>query len=142
MRVKEFFDLYDNWNGITAINDNELNCVAKGNTTDIVEREEFYNMIVVSFGFYDNELCISVRDESPSEKIQREISWNRLSELTTESIYGMFEAEPYEAAEFCRERDLSETEIDYLVSEEHRKYLDDEEDYYDDSYNYHDSYGI
>lgn len=76
-------------------------------------------------------LHVIVRDETPQERYEREIAEKisiiRLSELATESIYGMFEAEPYEAAEFCRERDLSETEIDYLVSEEHKKYFDDDE---------------
>ena len=62
---------------------------------------------------------------TPTEKIKREISWERLSDLATDAIYGMFEAEPYDAVEFCREKDLSETEIEYLIADCHKKYFND-----------------
>ena len=64
---------------------------------------------------------------TPTEKIKREISWERLSDLATDAIYGMFEAEPYDAVEFCREKDLSETEIEYLIADCHKKYFNDED---------------
>ena len=68
MRFKEFMNLFDNWNGITKVNDDKLQCIVKGNTYDVVaEREDLHNMVVVAFGFYDNELCVRVREETPSE---------------------------------------------------------------------------
>lgn len=70
--------------------------------------------------------------ETPSEKIKMEISWDRLSDLATDAIYGMFEAEPYDAVEFCKEKDLSETEIEYLISDCHRKYFNEEDSNDDD----------
>ena len=73
-----------------------------------------------------------VRDETPTEKIKRLIPWERMDEIASKCMDGMFEAEPYDAVEFCRERDMSETEIDFLVSEEHKKYF--EEDKYDYDY--------
>ena len=65
---------------------------------------------------------------TPTEKIKREISWDRLSDLATDAIYGMFEAEPYDAVEFCKEKDLSETEIEYLIADCHKKYFNDKDD--------------
>lgn len=82
--------------------------------------------------------CINlfVRDETGTEKLERryaeKISLIRATELATELLYGEFEAEPYEAAEFCRNLDLSETEIDFLVSEEHKKYFEEDDDYDED----------
>ena len=52
--------MYSDWNGTTVVNDDDLNCIAKGNTWDIAHEEFLLDMEVVSFDFLDNELCIRV----------------------------------------------------------------------------------
>jgi hypothetical protein len=55
-------NLYDNWNGITVVNDNDLNLIAKDKSYIIIgTRTDLYNKEVVAFGFYDNELCVRVK---------------------------------------------------------------------------------
>ena len=86
MKFKDFMDLYDNWNGIVCVNDDHLHPIVISTThkimdcipmlsfytytTDAIERdmvndnakyEKLFNMEVVAFGFYDNELCVRVR---------------------------------------------------------------------------------
>lgn len=61
MKFKEFIDMYDNWNGITVVNDNDLNLIAKCKTAFIVENVYIQDMNVVSFGFHDDELCVRVK---------------------------------------------------------------------------------
>ena len=61
MRLKDFIDMYDNWNGITVANDDDLNLIAKCKTSFIAENKYLQNMEVVSFGFYDDELCVRVK---------------------------------------------------------------------------------
>ena len=61
MKFKEFIDMYDNWNGITVVNDNDLNLIAKCKTSFIVENVYIQDMDVVSFGFHDDELCVRVK---------------------------------------------------------------------------------
>lgn len=74
MKFKDFMYMYDNWNGITKINDNNLDTIVKGKTINIMEcKESFYpltkvtnygelfDMEVVAFGFYDNEFCVRVK---------------------------------------------------------------------------------
>ena len=62
MRFKDFMDMYDNWNGVTVVNDDNLVMIAKGATVLIVdERCGLWDREVVSFGFYDNEFCVRVR---------------------------------------------------------------------------------
>lgn len=61
MKFKEFIDMYDNWNGITVVNDNDLNLIAKCKTSFIVENAYIQDMDVVSFGFHDDELCVRVK---------------------------------------------------------------------------------
>ena len=140
MKFEEFIGMFDNYNGTTKVNDNNLNCIIKGKTWDIAHMENLHNMEVVAFGFYDNELCVRVKEPTTENKI----SWDRLSELATDAIYGMFEAEPYDAVEFCREKDLSETEIEYLIADCHKKYFKDEETENDDYevFHYRDAYGL
>ena len=73
MNLETFMALYDNWNGITKVNDDNLNTIVKGRTTDIMDRRaplhpsssvksyaKLLEMEVVAFGFYDNELCVRV----------------------------------------------------------------------------------
>ena len=61
MKFKDFIDMYDNWNGITVVNDDDLNMIVSGPTHSIAKEKNFlWDMKVVSFGFYDNELCVRV----------------------------------------------------------------------------------
>lgn len=59
MKFKDFFNLYDNWNGITRVNDNYLNVIVVWNTCKIAEeRNDLHNMEVVAFGFYEGVLTV------------------------------------------------------------------------------------
>lgn len=61
MKLCEFMNLYDNWNGILVVNDDNLNPIAKGEIPIVLFSGGVYNMEVISFGFHDNELCVRVR---------------------------------------------------------------------------------
>lgn len=61
MNFKDFIDLYDNWNGVTVVNDDRLSCRLINNTALVAEDDSIWDMEVVSFGFYDNELCVRVK---------------------------------------------------------------------------------
>lgn len=74
MRFKQFMDMYDNWNGTTRVTDDSFELVVKGNTVDIMESlvqfgnrtkvegyNELFDMEVIAFGFYDNELRVRVK---------------------------------------------------------------------------------
>lgn len=62
MKFKKFLELYDNWNGITTVNDNNLKRIVRDNTLTIFEtRKDLYEKEVVAFGFYDNELFARVK---------------------------------------------------------------------------------
>lgn len=71
MKFRQFMEMYDNWNGTTKVNDDNLDTIVIGHTLKIMEcipvlnRVENYNQLfemeVVSFGFYDDELCVRVR---------------------------------------------------------------------------------
>lgn len=91
INFREIMDMYDNWNGITKVNDDELEVVVKGKTVDIMEclvpfsektkvesYNELFNMEVVAFGFYDNEFCVRVRPTFAQafKKICKNISEN------------------------------------------------------------------
>ena len=61
MNFKDFIDLYDNWNGVTVVNDDKLSCRLINNTALVAEDDSLWDMEVVSFGFYDNQLCVRVK---------------------------------------------------------------------------------
>ena len=68
MKVREFLDLYDNWNGTTKINDDNLKCIWIGKTSTIGFNDKkdkrlsnIKNLEVVSFGFYSGLLTIRVK---------------------------------------------------------------------------------
>lgn len=68
MKFKEFMEMYDNWNGNTKVNDNNLNPIVEGSTESIMNRlrtdllgVNLFEMEVVAFGFYDNTLCVRVK---------------------------------------------------------------------------------
>lgn len=62
MKLADFLDLYDNWNGNLVINDRNCNLYARvrfdrinnGNYDSVLKTE------VMAFGFYDGELCVRV----------------------------------------------------------------------------------
>lgn len=62
MTVKELIDLFDNWNIPIVINDNKLNRIVKVQHifNFIEERTPLLKEKVVSFGFYDKELCVRI----------------------------------------------------------------------------------
>lgn len=64
MKFKDFMDLYDNWNGITRVNDNELNPIVEMDTAmlmDLRENQNLFEKEVVAFGFYDGVLTVRVK---------------------------------------------------------------------------------
>lgn len=72
MKLKDFLDMYDNWNSKTKINDDTLETIIVGSTLDIINGHcafcksgysyrKLWNKEVVAFGFYENELCIRVK---------------------------------------------------------------------------------
>lgn len=60
MKLCNFLNLYDNWDDVLVINDDNLDCLYYGNFWSI-KISDFENREVVAFGFYDNELCVRVR---------------------------------------------------------------------------------
>lgn len=60
MTFKEFMDLYDDWNGVTVVNDNNLNTIIKDRTVLVMKNKSLYNMEVIAFGFYGGELVVRV----------------------------------------------------------------------------------
>ena len=64
-------EMYDDRNGITKVNNDNLGTIVIGNTLEIMEcipmldgvknYKQLFEMEVVSFGFYDDELCVRVK---------------------------------------------------------------------------------
>ena len=74
MTFKQFMEMYDNWNGNTKVKDDRFKKIVGGEKIDIMECIEpihelsivknygtLFAMEVVSFGFYDDELCVRVK---------------------------------------------------------------------------------
>lgn len=71
MKFKQFMEMYDNWNGNTKVNNDNLDTIVEGASIEIMERipmlngvenyVKLFEMEVVSFGFYDDELCVRVK---------------------------------------------------------------------------------
>lgn len=64
MKFEDFMDLYDNQNGVTRVNDNELNPIIEMNTAMLMSLRENQNLFekeVVTFGFYDGVLTVRVK---------------------------------------------------------------------------------
>lgn len=65
MTLKNFLDLYDNWNGTLVINDRDCERFA---TVDFKNIDRWLNgnhvgaanAKVMAFGFYDGELCVRI----------------------------------------------------------------------------------
>lgn len=68
MNFKEFMDIFDNWNGITKVNDDNLNMIIRHKTLHIMENcTDLFDMKVVSFGYYDGELTVRLETEGYDE---------------------------------------------------------------------------
>lgn len=61
MKLHEFLNMYDNWNGVICINDDNLNLIIKGSPYTVLSHGNLFETEVVAFGFYDKELCVRVR---------------------------------------------------------------------------------
>lgn len=61
MKLREFLNMYDNWNSIICVNNGNLDLIVKGKPDIVLSHKDTYTKEVVAFGFYDNELCVRVR---------------------------------------------------------------------------------
>lgn len=66
MRVIELMCLFDDWNKFLIISDDNLNHILDGEKVfEVYDKKEKYedilNKDVVSFGFYDDDFCIRVK---------------------------------------------------------------------------------
>ena len=62
MNFKTFMDKYDNCNGVTRVNDDELNTIVEDTTYVIMDtRTDLYDKEVVAFGFYEKVLTVRVK---------------------------------------------------------------------------------
>lgn len=62
MNFKDFMEMYDNWNGVTRVNDNDLNMIIEDRTNIIMDnRKDLYDKKVVAFGFYDGLMTVRVK---------------------------------------------------------------------------------
>lgn len=61
MKCREFLNMYDNWNKVVCVNDDNLNLIIKDKPSIALSYKNVFEMEVVAFGFYDNELCIRVK---------------------------------------------------------------------------------
>lgn len=60
--LKRLLEMYDDWNGRTRVNDNELNVIVEDRTVNIYDnRKELLQKEVVAFGFYDGELTVRIK---------------------------------------------------------------------------------
>lgn len=62
MNFKDFMEMYDNWNGVTRVNDNDLNMIVEDRTNIIMDnRTDLYDKEVVAFGLYDGLMTVRVK---------------------------------------------------------------------------------
>ena len=64
MKFADLMNLYDNWNGTTRVNDNELNPIVEMRTVmlmDLKENQNLFEKEVVAFGFYDGVLTVRIK---------------------------------------------------------------------------------
>ena len=55
--------MYDNWNGETRVNDDELNTIVQMRTYRLYDtRKDLLSHEVVAFGFYDDLFTVRVKD--------------------------------------------------------------------------------
>lgn len=71
MKFERFMELYNDKNGITKVTNDNIGTIVIGNTLEIMKciptldgvenYDQLFEMEVVSFGFYDDELCVRVK---------------------------------------------------------------------------------
>lgn len=63
MILKDLLEMYDNWNGETRVNDDELNTIVQMRTYRLYDtRKDLLSHEVVAFGFYDDLFTVRVKD--------------------------------------------------------------------------------
>lgn len=62
VNFKTLLELYDNWNGKTRVNDNNLIVLLEDKTVNIYDnRKDLFDKEVVSFGFYDDVFTVRLK---------------------------------------------------------------------------------
>ena len=71
MKFERFMEMYDDKNGIIKVDNDNLGIIVIGNALEIMgclpmldgvkNYDQLFEMEVVSFGFYDDELCVRVK---------------------------------------------------------------------------------
>lgn len=71
MKFEQFMEMYDNWNENIKVNNDNLETIVEETAIEIMEcipalngvenYGKLFEMEVVSFGFYDGELCVRVK---------------------------------------------------------------------------------
>ena len=80
--LKQFLELYDNWDGVTRVNDNELNPIVEDRTVNIYDnRKDLLNMKVVAFGFYDGIMTVRIKQIILQEKWDEQRYFNYLYQI-------------------------------------------------------------
>lgn len=61
MTLRQLLDLFDNWMQLIKLNDNKLRQIEAIDTiANVVDNGKHLNDEVVSFGFYDGQLCVRI----------------------------------------------------------------------------------
>ena len=63
MKFKDLIWKFDDWNGHTRINDNNLKMICEGSTSDVALRKKLRELEVRSFGFYNGVFCVRLARE-------------------------------------------------------------------------------
>lgn len=63
MKFKDLIWKFDNWNGNTRVNDDNLKTICEGLTSDVALRKELRELEVRSFGFYNGVFCVRLATE-------------------------------------------------------------------------------
>ena len=59
MTLQAFLEMYDNWNGQTKVNNNNLEMITQMCTMDLYDnRKDLLDCMVVAFGFYDEIMTV------------------------------------------------------------------------------------
>ena len=61
MKLREFLNMYDNWNVMVCVNNDNLDLIVHGKPEVVLSYKDTFEKEVVTFGFYDDELCVRVK---------------------------------------------------------------------------------
>ena len=95
---KDFMDLYDNWNGVTRVNDDNLDPIIEGVTSGIMyTRKDLYDKEVVAFEFFGDEGdvgTLAVRVKNGKERMEKDmknftIEYDKLQKMFERYIASM-----------------------------------------------------